>query len=52
MSDKQAASTKGWFRNGKRKVIVLVTGNHCLNGPEANHALTFKLDHSSGADQV
>ncbi len=26
-------------------------GNHRPNGPEADHALTFKLDHSVGADQ-
>ncbi|KKK50323.1 hypothetical protein LCGC14_3126190, partial [marine sediment metagenome] len=26
-------------------------GNYCPNGPEANHALTFNLDHPSGAAQ-
>jgi len=25
---------------------------HRVNGPKAHHALTFKLDHSSGAAQV
>ena len=28
------------------------TGNHRPDGTQANHALTFKLDHSSGADQL
>ena len=27
-------------------------GNHRPNGPEANDALTIKLDHSMGADQI
>ncbi len=26
-------------------------GNHRSNGSQAGHALTFKLDHSTGADQ-
>ena len=27
-------------------------GNHHPDGPKAGHALTFKLDHSMGVDQI
>jgi hypothetical protein len=28
------------------------SGNHRPDGPQASHVLTFKLDHSSGAERI
>ena len=35
-----------------RRLPPTSPGNHHSDGPQAGHALTFKLDHSSGADHV
>ena len=40
--------SKGGPNNGYQETS---SGNHRPDGPETGHALTFKVDHSNGADQ-
>jgi hypothetical protein len=53
-ADTQAKFLTGWFHPMQivRPPLYETAGprNHRSNGPEAGHALTFKLDHSMGAD--
>ena len=37
--------------HGSVELITYSSGNHRPDGPGTGHALTFKVDHSNGADQ-